>query len=196
MSIKINIRTLLMALIVMVLLFATANTYVEARINKAEKAMALNTIVVDGGPGFVMVSPMQFRPFRPIDTWAYSANYNLISDSPNQRMFVAGLTLPHGATITRAIAYYRDWVPANMGYALYRCPLNDSCETMGWGSTSENMDLYTYKFFDPFTPFEVDNQSYTYMLFVVFNTGSGSDIQLSGVRIDYEYTVYTPMITK
>lgn len=197
-------QTVLIALAIAIVLFVGTDALVKAQIGGGDGgpiATGLsggNSVSVDpvpGGPGFIMVGAFEFKPYNQNYSQAYNGTllYNpsatLITDS------MAGLTLPHGATITKMTLYFEDNSSTNTFVYLTRAGADGaanmvtSCGSVGAQAgfrTASNQSAVLYP--------EVDNQNYSYFLELVIPGFSGLDIRIANVRIDYEYTANLPMI--
>jgi len=205
MNTKFKLRSILLALVLCLLIIASANSWVSAQVGGDDGQELQNepttggeltgTGLVPGGPGFIMVSAFDFQPLIPTFVWSVSGS-GIINNGPVIEM-VAGLTLPHGATITKMTLYYRDFnMEKNLRILLMRgdgltegLPLADM-ETFG------TADAFRYLSITGFVDPKVDNQLYSYYLMVVFPAASSSDIVLAQVRLDYDYPSYLPTVMK
>jgi hypothetical protein len=109
-----------LVLILFVMVFSPSGTDVSAQVGvddglwfedkTIEEGVIMGDGVVPGGPGFIMVSAFDFKPYYQ-DTnnaWVYLGPQ---VHNPHESSFsylVAGLTLPHGARITQLTLYYPD----------------------------------------------------------------------------------------
>lgn len=199
-------QTLFIALAIAVVLFVGTDALVKAQIGGGDGipiAIGLsggNSVAVDpvpGGPGFIMVSAFEFKPYSGDYSQAYNGTllYNpsatLITDS------LAGVMLPHGATITKMTLYFEDNSSTNTFVYLLRAGADGatsivtSCGSIGAQvgfRTASNQSAVLYPV--------VDNQNYSYALELVIPGFSGLDIRISNVRIDYEYTANLPVIVR
>jgi len=155
--------------------------------------------VVPGGPGFIMESVFDFRPY-------YQNAHNKLEflgpqvhnpDSSSFSYLVTGITLPHDATITKLTLYYLDDSPV---YDLELLLVKNT----GIGSSYIMADLLTdgtavaYRTLsttDIGSP-KVDNQNNSYSLYIYLPPDPGGVLLVTNVRVDYKYTSYTPLIAK
>lgn len=202
-----SVKTILIVLIVLALAIISTHSQVQGQIggndaslpksDTSAQAVVTGDGIVDGGPGFVMVSPFDFRPYSAADQWQYM-NTGLINPSlANESVLVAGLTLPHKASITKLTLYYKDnYAPNNMVVSLVRGLGNGAAETMASFTTQGEMTAFRYDSVSLIITPVADNQTFSYFLLLRIPPNAGEKLMLTNVRIDYEYTVYTPTIMK
>ena len=202
MNTKVNLQTILIVFMVCVTVIVSTNSYANAQMG-GETSLLQNApegeIMIDpvpGGPGFIMVTSFQFKPYLPNNTnWAYSGPA-LYSTSTNDAYFHAGVQLPDAARITHVTLYYYDNSSADMQLLL------TTAEGKYWGVAIATVysvgveNEYRTNYTRPSTPPMVDNQIYGYYLTLKMPGNNGGNLQFTNVRIDYEYTVYTPTIMK
>ena len=197
-------QTLLIAPAIAVVLFVGTDAYVQAQIGGGDGdpiATGLsggNSVSVDpvpGGPGFIMVGAFEFKPYSEAYSQAYSGALLYNPSSTTNTDSMAGLTLPHGATITKITLYFEDISTTNTFVYLLRAGADGvsnivtSCASVGAQAgfrTASNQSAVLFPV--------VDNQNYSYFLELVIPSFAGTDIRISNVRIDYEYTANLPMI--
>lgn len=153
------------------------------------------TGLVPGGPGFIMVSAFDFHPYLPTEIWSVSGS-GIINNGP-EIIMVTGLSLPHGATITKMTLYYRD-VSADKNIRLVFSRgdgLTDSIQLANIFS-SGTADAYRYLSVTSFVDPVIDNQLYSYYLMAIFPAATSSDVVLAQVRLDYDYPSYLPTVMK
>ena len=155
------------------------------------------TGVVAGGPGFIMVSPFSFRPSSPQfnDMWE-TYNSGIYNSDPSMIDMVAGLTLPHGATLTKMTIYYKDnYASENIYVGLRRGDGMSGSTTLAniWSSGTETAFRYGSV---TISGSQVDNQMYSYYLFVRLPGNASDNIVLANVRLDYDYPSYLPTVMK
>ncbi len=153
------------------------------------------TGVVPGGPGFVMVSAYAFRPTRPDDKYDYNGGlYN--PDTTTNVQFFAPVTLPHGATIKKFTAYFKDDSPEVLWVYLYR--INGAWNMQELARVETAGEALAYRSASDKTIFDavIDNQTFSYVLEVGFPAAGSTDLLLTNVRIDYGYDTAVPLILK
>jgi len=203
MNTKINAQTILIVLMVCVTVFISTYTYVNAQVggdtslfeNASTEGEAVTSDPVEGGPGFIMVSPVDFKPYTTTSAWTYTAGY-VYNPSSVDSTLAAGLTLPHGATITKLTLYFKDNSISEMTLYLYQIGQAALSYEMAMIRTFENYNFYRHISTTNLNFEIVDNQSYSYLLFIDIPGSAGINLMLTGVRIDYEYTSYSPMIVR
>jgi len=151
---------------------------------------------VPGGPGFVSVGGLAFRPLIP--SWPYSFTSGRLYNSGNAlEIFYAPVQLPHGATITQVVLYCVDKGVGSVGLSLYSYPLDEP------SNLTEMIQMTTTgAILDPQTLIGnifpggnvIDNQSNFYI--VHLGLTPGTNYSVGGVRIDYNYPINLPLIMK
>lgn len=76
MNTKISLQTILIVLILSILVFVSTDAHVKGQIGGDDNPLSVNEAdnqavitagsPVPGGPGFIMVSPFEFRPYRAL----------------------------------------------------------------------------------------------------------------------------------
>ncbi len=198
-----------LALIFSVMIFITEGTEVNAQLGvednpwfldkTTEGANVMGDGVVPGGPGFIMVSAFDFKPYyqEMNNTWEYLGPQ---VHNPHESSFsylVAGLTLPHGARITQLTLYYLDSsVTRNLERYLTENDGSGGSFTMSSlltdGTAVAYRTLSTTAIDNP----TVDNQNNSYSLYLTLPPDPDSVVRAVNVRVDYVYTSYTPLIAK
>ena len=212
MNTKVNLQTILIVLLLSVLIFVSTGTHVQGQIGGDDlifsqdqtgtEGVIEGTGVVPGGPGFIMISPFDFKPlyYHEDDAWSYefSGHWGVFNPSEtDQSWLVAGVTLPHNATITKLTIYYKDsdttkdfFIGLNRSYIVGDVFSVATLQTSGEATAFRTLST------TEITDRVVDNQNNSYFLSVWFPAGASDSIMLTNVRIDYGYTVYTPTIMK
>jgi hypothetical protein len=151
--------------------------------------------VVPGGPGIVMLTSMNFRPYTATNTSYSFTGYGLKNNDVVEQSFIAPLQLPNGVTIKKIVLYYSDLdnlkqinallvaVPMTFGYGVVMASISSVNNTsMGYSETTTIN-----------TPV-VDLVSNAYAIQVTMP--ASSSVMLIGARIDYAYQTVLPVINK
>lgn len=203
MNTKVNVQTILIVFMVCVTVIVTANSSAKAQVGGENNSLLGNAteseIMVDpvpGGPGFIMVSVFDFKPYFSDYEITHTGSSLYNASTTQQLILNAGITLPHGATITKVTLYFLDNVSSNLtlylawangdGYGITMTTLLSAGAQAGFRSVSKTT----------LSDNIVDNQNYSYFLQLVLPPNASTELRVSNVRIDYEYTVYTPTIMK
>ena len=205
MNTKFKFQTILLVLLLCLLAFSSTTSLASAQVGGDDNpelqdvqttgGELMGTGLVPGGPGFIMVSAFNFRPLTLDDTWSMYGS-GIINNGPASNL-VAGLTLPHGATITKMTLYYRDVSGTlNLRIILRRGDGLAEGGELANIQTSGSEFAFRYQSVTSFTNPKVDNQLYSYYLVVSFPAAASSDIVLSQVRLDYDYPNYLPTVMK
>jgi len=146
---------------------------------------------VPGGPGYVMVSPFSMIPRYDTYIWYFQGN-SLISDDS---YFNCPVNVPHGAIITKLVAYFYDGDSMrNMIVNLYQDDYINGNRTLMAQAVSFGSAGYIYAT-DPSIDYAtVDLSSYAYSLQVHFPLGILMAGTFRGARVDYSYPAYLPTI--
>lgn len=204
---KSTIQKLLAVIVLSIVLIISSNTVASAQRGGEEggliqsglftDASTIELIDVPGGPGLVMVSPFEFRPYNPdVDKVKFveAALYNPISLPSNS---AAPLTLPHSASLTKLTLYfYDDYVPQDMRLILYRSAVNGIISPVTSISPTGMNTGINYLSSTTFTPGSevIDNRNYSYFLLAYIPGGGSNNLALVNVRIDYAYTTSLPVV--
>ncbi len=202
MNTKVNVQTILIVFMLCVTVVVSTNTYANAQMREDGQieldSLAANPIV-SGGPGYIMVSPYQFRyKYFAHAEWIFYTDglFNNSGDTGKHITAVAGVNLPNGATITQLTAYYSDATSEALIVYLHRTPISGIATAMASvassGLSTSPLSNFTTRIDDS----QVDSRQYSYHVSVWIPGGWGADLILTNVRIDYAYTVYTPTIMK
>ncbi|MEL7625394.1 MAG: hypothetical protein AAGU15_00865 [Anaerolineaceae bacterium] len=204
-----NTRKLLVAVFAIVLIFTSVGIPVGAQVgidNGTTSPGEGNTLenagtnaAVPGGPGFVMIHPTAFVPM--FSEWPYSFGIGggaLYNPGTAEYYYEAAVNLPHGAKITKVVVYYFDnsatsniWVIlAGISMDDYLLPNLAYLVTSGAEANNRVMEDTTI------SPDVIDNQSFAYWVEVGIPGNESSNLNLRGIRIDYEYPVSLPLINK
>ena len=205
MNTKFKFQTILLVLLLCLLIFSSANAVVSAQVGGDDNpelqdaqttgGELMGTGLVPGGPGFIMVSAFDFRPLTSVDGWSVSGS-GIINNGPASNL-VAGLTLPHNATITKMTLYFRDYSSTeNLRITLLRGDGLAEGEQLANILTSGSEFANRYVSVTSFTEPKVDNQLFSYYLVASFPAATSSDVVLAQVRLDYDYPSYLPTVMK
>lgn len=199
-------QTILIVFILSILGFVSAEANVKGQIGTIDSpffgnpAVSQSVIegdgVVPGGPGFMMISPLAFKPTFSTYQWAYSGVGLYNPSTTSNSDFVVGLTLPHNATLTKLTLYYKDDSAQNINVFLYKANGLGAATYISYLVSSGAVPAFRYMSTTEISQPVVDNQNYSYFLEVLFPINVGESIVLTNVRIDYEYTTVAPVIMK
>jgi len=216
MVIKINLRSLIL-LMAMVLILMSTNAIVIAQEGTDDQTIPTDTprrnviesteqergVTIPGGPGFVSIHPSQFLPkYSNTEYGFYVIKELYVSGSYPTHAgvdFLAPIDLPHQATITQLIMYFFDDNLTDDGYnlsvSLNRCDFGSAvCDGMGQ-TISTGIKGYGYVMTATITNPQVDRQLYNYVLHLVIPGGFGENLSLVNLRVDYSYPTYMPTVS-
>ena len=207
MNTKSTINKSLIFFVLSIVLIITTNTYVSAKFGGL-KADAVQTEptgvepnnaveVVPGGPGFIMVSPFDFIPVDHDQEYSHvnelGAFIGLYNPGTKDSRLAAGLTLPHGASITKLTLYFVDNSPNDMWMDLKKTSADGSFSTLAslysYGQSSEVL-IST----DKVNLVVVDNQINSYHLIIGFQGNVSTSLRFVNARIDYAFTTNLPTV--
>lgn len=198
-------KTILIVFMVCLTILISTNPSVRAQegvFGGASRNMPESETMLDpvpGGPGFIMVSPFSFQPYNKFSEWNYSGG-GLYNPSVSMDTYlVAGLTIPHGATITQVTLYYKDDHPEdNISLFFYRGDETGMFSPVAsLVPDSDSSDYQSYSV-NEISNSVIDNQSYSYYLIVSFPPidSVNGELILTNVRLDYAYTSDLPLVIK
>jgi hypothetical protein len=152
---------------------------------------------VPGGPGFVTVGSLAFRPGNPNNiAYGYASN-RLYNTGSSTAAFYAPVQLPQGATITQVVLYFVDNGTSDIIAYLLSYPLDGPIDltemmyitTSGASPNSRTLIGNTFP-----NGSVIDNQSNFYIISV--GLPPTSNYAIGGVRIDYSFPINLPLIMK
>jgi len=153
---------------------------------------------IPDGPGFIMVSPFDFRPYSLTTPWAFdSMPYIYNPSTEDDAVLEAGLTLPHGASITKVTLYFKDNSATNMSLFLDRSEIDGWVYRVATIVTADAQNGYRSVSVPTNTNYNVvDNTTSSYFLELVLPANGSFDLELMNVRIDYAYNSDLPLVIK
>ena len=215
MIIKINLRTIVLLLAVMLILMSTnavaiaqegtddqTNPPETSRRTGIEGSTEERGVTIPGGPGFISIHPSQFLPKDSNTEYGFyiiKELYGPKTDLTHTDVeFLAPIDLPHQATITQLIIYFFDDNDTNDGYnisvSLNQCDFGSAvCSLMG-SVTSTGLKGYGYVTTSTFANPLIDRQLYNYVLHLIIPGGFGENLSLVNLRVDYSYPTYMPTV--
>jgi hypothetical protein len=159
-------------------------------------AMPASAAPVPGGPGFYSQSALVFRPYVASSGYAYDGG-DLYNPSATLAAYEGPVSLPHGATITKLVAYYWDSSATEyLNVNLYRIGLDSgSVELMAQVYSTGNAghgSVQTASIAQPV----VDQQSYAYVAEAQIPGNVSIQVRFVGIRIDYAFDTDLPLVMK
>lgn len=189
-------RTILIVFMVCLTVFIATTPSVMAHAGR-ENAVLLDPI--PDGPGFIMVNPFDFRPFSSTTPWQFNHGPYLFNPSTTEHAVLdAGLTLPHGATITKVTLYYEDQsITNNMSLFFYRAEIDGYVSGVATIVTSGSVVGFQSISVATNTSHNVvDNRNSSYFLELILPANSLENLELMNVRIDYANNSDLPLVIK
>lgn len=192
----------ILSILIMTMLLATSSVAIaqneEADLEQllgSQQQQAEITVGIPGGPGFVSTSGYAFYPRSGSGEVEYLQGFVWNPLPTTDQYFMAPVNLPNGATITKVVIYYYDNSIDDLIVYLQRIPLVSGIETMATVVSSEYSG-YGWAQTEVINNPEIDLQNYAYYLVVYLKGGNDWTLSLSGVRVDYGYPSYLPLINK
>jgi hypothetical protein len=151
---------------------------------------------VPGGPGYVVVSGFDFRPYDPTDAYSYLGTA-INNTGAASAWYIATFQIPNGATINKMVAYYTDSDPGvgqNLDLDMLYCPLFSGCYMMASINPTATISGWVYSETTTITNPVVDLAINSYALQV--NLPASNSVWLNAVRIDYGYATALPLLAK
>jgi hypothetical protein len=151
---------------------------------------------VPGGPGFISIGALDFRPNSNGVSNSYTNN-RLYNNTSSLTGFHTPVHLPHGAIITQVVLYFVANGFNSITLYMVSYPLNEpsAVTQMVYMSTSgASPDPRTMIFNTFYNGNTIDNQSNSYIVSV--GLPPGTNFSVGGVRIDYNYPIALPLIMK
>jgi len=178
----------------------TREDYFQANgINPEENREAL---VIPGGPGFISIHPSQFLPIKSNTEYGFYGIKEIHGPvfDPSHALveFLAPVDLPHQATINQLVITFVDLNIAdafNVSISLNHCDFSySSCSPMASITAVGSGAGYNYTTTSTFSDAKVDRQLYSYMLHLSIPGGFGVDLTLVNLRLDYTYPTFMPTV--
>ncbi|MBN2550256.1 MAG: hypothetical protein JXB15_13920 [Anaerolineales bacterium] len=150
---------------------------------------------VPGGPGFVSIDSYFFKAYPTNLEYSYAGS-KLQNPGAEPRYFVAGVQLPHGATVTKFVVFYLDATDfydftAALVVGGFDVDTFSQMATVSPSGSDPNIRYIQDASIDFST---VDNQTRHYAVQVWMPPTT--QISLIAVRIDYQYASSLPLVAK
>jgi len=201
--------TVLAVLVMVLILLVSTGTLALAQEGGGEEPMLIpgsagspgvQQAPVPGGPGFLMIPAAAFTPVNSGTLYYNGTALNTQQGSP-YIAYHAPVNLPHGVTVTKLVLYYIDTdLPKSAKVYLYRHPVLDVWSfAMAGVSSPEDQLVSTWSYTETTTITDpvIDNQATMYYINVELPIpGPAAILMISGVCIDYGYTVMLPGVTR
>jgi hypothetical protein len=153
---------------------------------------------VPGGPGYVSLNGINFKPYTPSNNTYYWNGVGLRNTGSVADWFVAPVQIPNGSTIKKMVIYYIDQDAGagnNLEVDLIVTSLSSNYGTASAIiSSSGSLAGSVYSETTTITNPEVDLSANSY--FIQAYLPASANITLLGVRIDYGYQTSLPLTTK
>lgn len=190
----------ILAAMVLVLVSTTSFAFAQEGGERGSGEVERGGSIVPGGPGFVSIAGVTFTPVNDYTTFYSDAVFELYNPSTTDHgIYFAPVSLPQGATVTKFVIYFYDDVtgPDTIFGYLSRKPLAGGGFDYLAGAISDDVTSGYSNRRDETINYEViDLQSYAYFVHVYIPESHGINLRLVGVRIDYEYPGYLPLVNK
>lgn len=203
MNTKVNPQTILIVFMLCVTVIFSTNSYAKAQGGGTSGAIENaqeGEIMVDpvpGGPGYIMVSAHDFRPFSSNLDMSFVTSVNLRNQGNTDAFYSTGLTLPHGATIKKVTLYYFVGDDTkNMTLVLGRAFGGGQYSDCVVIRTTDSVPSYRTLSQTTIANPVIDNRSYSYFLSLTLPANTINTMRFTSVRIDYEYPGYLPCVQK
>lgn len=150
--------------------------------------------VVPGGPGFVSIAGGTFKPVNNIVEFGQVCWELNNPSSTFGGDYVAPVIIPHGATVTKFVIYYYDKCAGNLSVKLIRKSFGSEIAVYLASGSSDGTPKYGNVVVDTIYYDEIDLQSYVYFVHAFIPAGCAANLSLVGVRIDYAFPTYVPLV--
>jgi hypothetical protein len=152
---------------------------------------------VPGGPGYVILNGFDFKPLDQAAGYHYSGSL-LQNSGTGYAYYLAPVHLPQGATINQVVAYYLDndsGTSLDVEVKLLQTyDFSNSGVFIATVVSSGAILGITYNVTSSITTPLVDNATYSYAVQV--GMANSASLGLQAVRIDYNYPVSLPLVSK
>lgn len=159
-------------------------------------ALALDPVLIPGGPGFFSANALGFQPYPNGTTPIAFSGRSVYNPDTTFHYYQMPVYLPHMATITKFVIWgYDNDGSYNFWGAVAKMGQDDSyVQQMSYlpsSGTSTSLRVFTdTTIVDPL----VDLQSYAY--WVEIGMPPSASVRFTSFRIDYSYPTYAPAIHK
>ena len=223
MIIKINLRSLVLLLAVILILMSTNAVAIAQEGTEPETprtplptrtpvqydgdiSSGDRSPIIPGGPGFISIHPSAFQPMNSSSSYDFFGSEKAISElfnpaSSGMGFYLAPVDLPDQATITKLVVYVHDEIEEDLNVIkveLYQCDYGyNGCGSMVLGGWTYTPNANKYGYFET-TSFVIDTvnlQSYSYVLYMEIPGGPKQDLSLVNVRVDYGFDpLFLPLV--
>ncbi len=177
-----------------ILLLISTNGFVIAQKQANDDRQGIH--VVPGGPGYVAISSTAMRLCYGWGEWA-SMGFELFNPSLSTvGYYCAPVVIPQGAWVTKFIVYYYDASSSSLQGMLVRQPFAGNTFTYMAHVISSTSSGYGYEEDESIVSPQVDMAENAYLLMIHIPANQGDLLRLVGVRIDYSFSTYAPLINK
>jgi hypothetical protein len=153
---------------------------------------------VPGGPGYVSLNGIDFKPFTPTDNTYSYFGVSIRNTGAAPDWFMASIHLPNGSTIKKFVVYYTDSDGAtgmNLEADLIYAPLGSAFGIIQGGFTSSGSALgLLISEVTTITNPVVDLSANSYLVEVYLP--NSTNVSLVGVRVDYGFQITLPAVMK
>jgi hypothetical protein len=163
--------------------------------NRPAAGIAPDSIPSAGGPGFYAQTALALRPW-PNQNVPYAFNgVDLHNPDTIDHTYVAPLTLPNGATVTRFVVWFVDKDTHTLSAWLSRWALDMSTSSaMATVASAGAAEFVRYAQDTTIADATVDLESNAY--FIQVELPATSSVSVVSFRIDYEYAAHLPAVLK
>lgn len=223
MIIKINLRSIVLLLALVLVLMSTnavaiaqegtdpelGITPVPTRINleggrqPIDLSRAEPRAVILGGPGFISIHPSAFQPRSSSSSYDFYPSdgiSELFNTGSSTGFYLAPVDIPDHATINKMVVYFFDQLndELHIEVTLHQCDIGyGGCTEIGLVITGVGPDYGGYGFSESLviTNQPVNLQTDSYVLYLEIPGGQYNNLTLINVRLDYEYDpLYFPLV--
>jgi hypothetical protein len=164
-------------------------------VGEGQSITKLQVSPVPGGPGFISMSALAFKPHSQDEQYMYYGQA-LYNPGASVALYFTPVSLPHGATITKLVMYYFDNAAADLEVSLVIIPL-DSALGGDYMATVKSSGAEMGDRYGESTAISypiIDQQLNSYAIQVMLPPTS--DVMLIAVRVDFAYQNQLPLINK
>ncbi len=151
---------------------------------------------VPGGPGYVSLSGLNFRPYIPSLSYSFSSG-GIQNTGASLAYFIAPFQIPNGATINKMVVYYFDQdagATKDLEVELLELPLGSGVGVMATfmssGSLSGPVYGETTTILDPLVNLSINSYA------IQVGLPASINVLLTAVRIDYVFQTSLPLVTR
>ena len=220
MVVKINLRSIVLLLAVILILMSTNAVAIAQDGSDTETptvplpsrtpvqrdddiSSSERSPIIPGGPGFISIHPSAFQPKDSDTPYGFYDVFELFNPAPvdsDDGIYLAPVYPPNLAEFSQLVLYFYDHYTDDFLHIrldLMSCDIGYShCTTLTTlvSTVGEGPEGYGFETIDSFVNSKINLQTNSYLLKLTIPSGKDSWLTLVNVRLDYEYPTFMPTV--